>query len=75
MIRDLESWRRWEAEWQRLTPADLEAGLKVFQTLLEHARALGVWPPKDPLEGIEVDIHLAKVINVQKSTGATGPRP
>lgn len=77
MIRDHEAWRRWEARWQRRTPADLETNLRVFQVLMEHARALGAWPPKDPLEGIEVDIQLAKAVNthVRKPAGTSGSRP
>jgi len=77
MIRDPETWRRWEARWQRRTSADLEANLRVFRTLMEHARALGVWPPENPLEGIEVDLRLAKAVNtyVSKPTGTFASRP
>ena len=63
MIRDPDAWRRWEAEWERRTPADLEVNLRIFRTLLEMARALGAWPPADPLEGIEVDLRVAKAVN------------
>ncbi len=45
-----------------LTP-DLADNLRLFETLLDHARVLGVWPPENPLEGIEVDICLAKAVN------------
>jgi len=77
MIRDPETWCRWEAQWQRSTPADLEANLRLFQTLMDHARALGAWPPKDPLEGIEVDIRLAEAVNtyVPEPVSTSGPRP
>jgi hypothetical protein len=29
----------------------------------KEAVALGAFPPKDPLEGIEVDINIAKILN------------
>ena len=74
MIRDPEAWRRWEARWQRRTPADLKANLRVFRTLMEHAHALGAWPPENPLEGIEVDIQLAKVVNTYVPGPKGGPR-
>lgn len=63
MIRDPEFWRRWEAQWQRTTPADPEANLRIFWTLLEMARSAGAWPPTDPLEGLEHDLELARRIN------------
>ena len=63
MIRDEKTWRQWEAEWQRSTPADPETNLRVFWTLLEMARAAGAWPPANPLEGLENDIRLARRIN------------
>ena len=63
MIRDPKRWRQFEAAWQRRAEADLEANLRVFHTLLRHARSLGVWPPKDPLEGLEVDLRLARMVN------------
>ncbi|SHK67855.1 hypothetical protein [Rhodothermus profundi] len=62
MIRDRKAWQQFEAEWQCSQEPDLEANLRVFEVLLEHARALGVWPPH-PLEGIDHDTCLAKVVN------------
>lgn len=63
MIRDEKAWCQWEAEWQRSTPADPEANLRIFWTLLEMARAAGAWPPEDPLDGLEKDLELAQRIN------------
>jgi len=40
-----------------------EQRLALFQALLEHARRLGAMPPANPLEGIDVDVRLAEVIN------------
>jgi len=76
MIRDTVLWEQFEAEWQRSQKPNLEANLRVFEVLLEHARALGVWPPQDPLEGIEHDVHLARVVNtyVAKPADAPGAR-
>jgi len=75
MIRDAALWERFEAEWQRCQKPNLEENLRVFEVLLEHARALGVWPPEDPLEGIEHDIALAKVVNtyVEEPAWPAGP--
>jgi len=76
MIRDVDAWRRWEAEWQRASPVNVEANLHIFWALLEMARAAGVWPPDNPLEGLEKDLELARRINtdVQPPEGSgTGP--
>lgn len=48
----------------RNTPPDYFRNLRIFEALYEEAKALGCFPLKDPLEGIEVNIRLAKVINV-----------
>ena len=37
--------------------------LKLFSGMWIEGIRLGVLPPKDPLEGIEVDINIAKVLN------------
>ncbi|MBC8420709.1 MAG: hypothetical protein H8E10_19160 [Desulfobacterales bacterium] len=47
---------------------DYFRNLRVFEGLYREANALGVFPLKDPLEGIEVDIRLAGVLNVQKAS-------
>ncbi len=48
----------------RNTPPDYFRNLKIFEALYEEAKALGHFPLPEPLEGIEVDIRLAKVINI-----------
>jgi hypothetical protein len=37
--------------------------LKIFEGLWKEALSLGVLPLKDPLEGIENDIRIARVLN------------
>jgi hypothetical protein len=37
--------------------------LQIFAHLWEEGLALGVLPPADPLEGIETDIALARILN------------
>jgi len=40
-----------------------ESALKLFTYMWNEALHLGAFPPKDPLEGIEVDIKIAKTLN------------
>ena len=57
-----------ELALQRSTKPDYSENLRIFEALYAEARALGVLPPADPLEGIEVDIALAKALNVRTNS-------
>ena len=37
--------------------------IRLFTYMWNEAVSLGVFPPKEPLEGIDVDIRIAKVLN------------
>jgi len=37
--------------------------LKIVESLWEEGKSLGVLPPKNPLEGIETNIKLARALN------------
>ncbi len=47
--------------------ADYQQNLKIFEALYQEARSIGIFPLKDPLDGIDSDIHLARVMNVRKN--------
>jgi hypothetical protein len=64
MIKDRARWEKWEAEFQASEPVDFRRNLALFQSMLEEATRLGVFPPDGPLEGLEVDIRLARTINL-----------
>lgn len=36
---------------------------RLFDSMWKEAAALGLFPPKEPLEGIDVDIKIAKVLH------------
>jgi hypothetical protein len=44
---------------------DYFRNLIIFEGLYREARDFGVIPAKDPLEGIDTDIKLAGILNVQ----------
>lgn len=63
MIRDaeyFEEFKRKLAAEERLT---YEQAVAIIEGLREEAIILGVWPPEDPMEGIEVDIRVARTLN------------
>ncbi len=45
-----------------------EKKLEIFEAMLEEARALGIFPLKNPLEGIEKDIELSRRLKSVKGT-------
>jgi len=68
MIMDNE-FRKFEIEILRNEKLDVKKKFKIVEALYKEAVALGVFPLKDSLEGLEVDIRIAKVINsVSKDT-------
>ena len=59
---------RFEKKQIQSSKADYFLNLKIFESLYLEAKQLGIFPLKNPLEGIEVDIHLAHQLNVRKNS-------
>ena len=70
MIKDVKLWSAWEAEGPLREPPDFQRNLRLLEGMYELARSLRVFPPAEPLAGLETDIHMARVINV-RGTAAT----
>jgi len=68
MIRD-DEFQEFEIELLRIGKLDLKKKFKILEALYKEAVALGVFPLRDSLEGLDVDIRVAKVVNsVSKNT-------
>jgi hypothetical protein len=68
MVKHCEKLQAFEAERTMAEKVDVEQNLRILDALYEEALMLGALPPKDPLEGIEVKIRVAKAVNnVQRS--------
>jgi hypothetical protein len=52
----------------RVSPHDYFNNLSLFEGLCDEAMSMGAFPLEDPLEGIETDIKLARVINVHTAS-------
>lgn len=63
MIKDNAYLKNFENELISKQKLPYEKALKIFEAMWEEGVSLGVLPPKDPLEGIEVDIRVAKILN------------
>jgi hypothetical protein len=68
MIKNPHLLRAFEDDLARRTPPDHLGNLCLVEAMLDLARQLGVWPPADPLDGIEVDIRVARVLNVRSTS-------
>ena len=64
MIKNTALLRSFERDIARREPVDHHRNLLILESLYLEARALGGLPLTDPLSGIEVDIQLARVLNV-----------
>ena len=71
MVKNAKKLQAFEASRTRAEKVDVEQNLQILDALYEEAVMLGALPPKDPLEGIEVKIRIAKAVNsVQRSDQA-----
>lgn len=62
MIRNNE-FQKFEMELLRKEKLDIKQNFKIVEALYHEAVALGIIPFKNPLDGIEVDIRIARAIN------------
>ena len=67
MIRNPAMLNSFEHAMARQDRPDFHRNLRIVESLYLEARALGVFPLKDPLDGIDVDVQLAGVLNVRKT--------
>lgn len=63
MLRDPKAWRNFENERIRREPVDLQRNIYIYEEMAKEAKSLGVFPPKNPLEGLEHKIRLTGVLN------------
>lgn len=68
MLKRADLVKAFEKEQMLREDPDHQRNLRIAEALYDHARRLGVLPPEDPLEGIEVDVRLARIINVRGAT-------
>jgi len=75
MVRDKAFWGAWEDRYIASQPPDFLRNLQLLDGMYELARALGVFPLVNPLEGLETDIRVAKALNVSKDSENYRPQP
>ena len=63
MIRDFKLFEKFELELIKKGKADYRKNLQIVEEMLKELHAFGIFPPSDPLAGIEVDIKIAMAVN------------
>ena len=58
-----EAWRQFEEEELRREHLSIDQKYGIIDALYDEAVSLNVFVSQDPLEGIDVDIRVARVLN------------
>ena len=63
MIKNCETLLTFENDLIRKSKPDILKNFRLVDAMYDEAVALGIFPLKDPLDGLEIDIKIAKVVN------------
>jgi hypothetical protein len=62
MLKNAHMMEEFEREWIRRRRPSLRENLKIVEMLLREALQISRFP-RDPLDGIEIDIKVARAVN------------
>ena len=75
MITNRKEVEKFEKELLRNEKVDVKKNVSIINGLYDEAVALGVFPLKGPLEGLELDIKIAQAVNnVSEASGEDSER-
>jgi hypothetical protein len=63
MIKNPKTLEKFEKEYIKKNNLTFKEKLKIYENLWTEALSMKVLPSKDPLEGIEIDIKIAWILN------------
>ena len=64
MIKNQKVWEEFEKKLISEETLNYEEGLRIFEGMWNLASELKVFPSENPMEGIEKDIELARILNL-----------
>jgi len=67
MIKNNE-FKKFEMAFMKREKVDIMKNFQIVDGLYNEAVALGIFPLKNPLDGLEVDIKIARMINSVSKT-------
>jgi len=68
LIKNPDVLEQFEREMIKKDKLSFEQALALFEAMWQEGVDLGILPPKDPLEGIEVDIRISRILNCLKKS-------
>lgn len=63
MITNRKLWRQAEIRFWAKERLSYKKARQIYNALYREARALGFFKGSDPLEGFEIDLRLARILN------------
>jgi hypothetical protein len=63
MVKDYQELQKFERSLIASEKPDYRKNFRILEEMYQEALELGIFPLKNPLDGIEVDIKIAKVVN------------
>jgi len=63
LVKNYQELQKFERDLIASEKADYRKNFRIMEEMYREALALGIFPLKNPLEGIEVKIKIAKVVN------------
>ena len=70
MIKDHDKFRKFEEDFISNEKVDIDKNFYIVEEMYKESVELGVFPLKDPLDDIDVDIKLAKILNSVSKTNS-----
>ncbi len=63
MIKKSQKLQQFERDYICSSESDPSANFRIANALYEEAVELGIFPLHNPLEGLNIDIKIAKIVN------------
>jgi hypothetical protein len=67
MIQNEHIFREWENKWVGKDRLTLKQKFRILDGMYEEAKALAIFPLKDPLEGLDMKIQFVKALHVRRT--------
>lgn len=68
MIKNADIFKRFYEKTIKEEKLSFQQALRIFEAMWQEGVSLGVLPLKDPLEGIDIDIRVARILNCLKNS-------
>jgi len=68
MLTNYSAYAQFETDLIRRQPVNIAQSFRIVDALYDEAVALGVFPLKNPLEGLDAILTIAKVVNSVSGT-------